>query len=160
MWIAITRPVSASLAHCELTHLAREPIDVPRARAQHAAYERLLGSLGASLVRVGPAPDLPDAVFIEDTAVVLDELAVVTRPGAASRRPETDAVASVLASYRPLRTMTAPATLDGGDVLRLGRTLYVGRSAARANPASSSWDAWWRRSGTRCRPSTSRDACT
>jgi dimethylargininase len=126
--IAVTRPVSASLARCELTHLAREPIDVARATSQHAGYERLLVSLGAALVRVDAAHDLPDAVFVEDTAIVLDDLAVLTRPGAASREAETPAVASVLATYRPLRAMTAPATLDGGDVLRAGRTLFVGRS--------------------------------
>jgi len=132
--IAVTRPVSASLARCELTHLAREPIDVARAAAQHAAYERLLASLGAALVRAEAAPELPDAVFVEDMAVVLDEIAVMTRPGAASREAESPAVASVLASYRPLRAMTAPATLDGGDVQRLGRTLFVGRSG-RTNEA-------------------------
>ena len=129
MLIALTRPVSASLARCELTHLAREPIDVARAAAQHTAYEHLLSSLGATLVRVAPAPELPDAVFVEDTAIVLDEVAVVTRPGSPSRQAETAAVAAVLAAYRPVRPMTAPATLDGGDVLRLGRTLYVGRSS-------------------------------
>jgi dimethylargininase len=128
MLVALTRPVSPSLARCELTHLAREPIDVARATAQHAAYEHLLGSCGATVVRVPAAPDLPDAVFVEDTAVVLDEVAILTRPGAPSRRAETAGVAAVLAAYRPARTMTAPATLDGGDVLQLGRTLYVGRS--------------------------------
>jgi len=134
VWIAITRPVSASLARCELTHLSREPIDVPRARAQHASYERLLGSLGVSVVRADSAPELPDAVFIEDTAIVLDEIAVLTRPGAVSRREETASVAALLESYRTLRAMTAPATLDGGDVLRCGRTLYAGRSG-RTNDA-------------------------
>ena len=126
--IAITRPVSPSLAQCELTHLAREPIDVARATVQHAAYELLLGSLGATIVRVAAAPDFPDAVFVEDTAIVLDEVAVLTRPGAPSRHGEVAAVAQVLAGYRPVRSLTAPATLDGGDVLRLGRILYVGRS--------------------------------
>ena len=126
--LAVTRPVSPSLAQCELTHLAREPIDVTRAIAQHAAYERLLASLGLTVVRVPAAPDLPDAVFVEDTAIVLDEVAIVTRPGAPSRRDEIDAVASLLAAHRPVRALAAPATLDGGDVLRLGRTLYVGRS--------------------------------
>src|SRR5262245_46812795 len=101
--IAMTRPVSPSLSGCDLTYLAREPIDTARAVAQHDAYERLLGSLGASVVRVAAAPELPDAVFIEDTAVVLDEIAVVTRPGAASRRAETAAVAEALAPYRTLR---------------------------------------------------------
>ena len=128
MLIAITRPVSPSLAKCELTHLAREPIDVARATSQHAAYEHLLGSLGATIVRAPAAPQFPDAVFIEDTAIVLDEVAVLTRPGAPSRQGESAAVAPVLAKYRSLLSMEPPATLDGGDVLRLGRTLYVGRS--------------------------------
>ena len=128
MWIAVTRPVSPTLAHCELTHLAREPIDVGRATAQHAAYEQLLSSLGATIVRVPAAPQFPDAVFVEDTAVVLDEVAVLTRPGAPSRRGESAAVAPVLARYRPVVSMKPPATLDGGDVLRLGRSLWVGRS--------------------------------
>jgi dimethylargininase len=126
--LAVTRPVSPSLAQCELTHLAREPIDIARASAQHAAYERLLDSLGLTVVRVPAAPDLPDAVFVEDTAIVLDEVAIITRPGAPSRRGEIGAVASVLAAHRPVRALEPPATLDGGDVLRLGRTLYVGRS--------------------------------
>jgi dimethylargininase len=129
MLIAVTRPVSPTLASCELTHLTRQPIDVARAALQHFAYERLLASLGAALIRVAGAPDSPDAVFVEDTAVVLDELAVITRPGAASRRDEPAAVAAALAGYRMLRTLSPPATLDGGDVLRLGRTLHVGRSA-------------------------------
>lgn len=129
MLIAITRPVSPSLAQCELTHLAREPIDVTRATVQHAAYERLLGDLGATIVRVAAAPEFPDAVFVEDTAIVLDEVAVLTRPGVPSRHGEVAAVAQVLAGYRPVCSLTAPATLDGGDVLRLGRILYVGRSS-------------------------------
>ncbi len=133
MLIAVTRPVSPTLAQCELTHLAREPIDVARATAQHADYERLLGSLGASVIQVAAAPELPDAVFIEDTAVVLDEIAVIARPGAASRRAETDAVATLLSTCRPLQSINAPGTLDGGDVIRLGRTLYVGRSGRTNN---------------------------
>jgi dimethylargininase len=94
----------------------------------------LLASLGAVLVRAAAAPDHPDAVFVEDTAIVLDEIAVMTRPGAASRRGELEGVAAVLSDYRPLLTMEAPATLDGGDVIRTGRTLYVGRSG-RTNDA-------------------------
>src|SRR5205814_10335116 len=92
-----------------------------RAAAQHAGYEELLRSLGATVVGVAAAPECPDAVFIEDTAIVLDEVAVITRPGAPSRRPETAAVASTLSGYRPVHSLTAPATLDGGDVLRRGR---------------------------------------
>jgi dimethylargininase len=134
MLIAITRAVSPSIVQCELTHLAREPIDVARATAQHEAGERALEALGCVVVRAPAAPEQPDAVFIEDTAIVLDELAVMTRPGAQSRRAETIAVAEVLAAYRPLHTLSKPATLDGGDVLRIDRTLYVGRSG-RTNEA-------------------------
>ena len=129
MLIAVTRPVSASLAQCELTHQARLPIDVGRARRQHAAYEETLRSLGATVIQVPEAPELPDAVFIEDTALVLDEIAVIARPGAASRRAETGPVATLLSTYRPLRQLESPATLDGGDVLRVGRTLYLGLSS-------------------------------
>src|SRR6185369_8927350 len=128
MRIALTRPVSESLAQCELTHLSREPINLDRAREQHAAYETLLKSLGVVVHRVSGAPYLPDAVFIEDTAVVTDELAVITRPGAASRRAETDAVADALRQYRKVVHLEAPATLDGGDVLRIRKTLWVGLS--------------------------------
>jgi dimethylargininase len=127
--IALTRPVPDSLAACELTHVSRVPIDVAAARAEHAAYERLLVSLGCHIERLEPAHDLPDSVFVEDTAVVFDEVAIVTRPGAASRRPEIEGVAPALARYRPLVFITEPATLDGGDVLRLGRTLHVGVGA-------------------------------
>jgi dimethylargininase len=130
--LAITRAVSSSLARCELTHLARSPIDIEAARRQHHAYEQALVSLGVQILRP-PGPDLadelPDAVFVEDTAVVLDEVAVVTRPGAPSRRAETAAIASILRRYRPIVEIHAPGTLDGGDVLRLGRTLYVGNSS-------------------------------
>jgi dimethylargininase len=124
--LAVTRPVPDSLAHCELTHIERTPIDAGRARAQHSAYERALTSLGCEVVSVTAAHDQPDSVFIEDTAIVLEDLAVIARPGAGSRRAETAAVASTLVAFRQLQFLSEPATLDGGDVLRLGRTLYVG----------------------------------
>jgi dimethylargininase len=135
--IALTRAVSPTLAACELTHLPRAPIDVARAEAEHAAYEDALRALGATVVRVPPAPDLPDAVFVEDAAVVLDELAVVARPGAAARRGETATVATALARWRTVSAIAAPATLDGGDVLRVGRTLYVGLSSRTAAAAAA-----------------------
>jgi len=123
--IALVREVSDSITRCELTHLAREPIDAARARAQHAAYRAALAGLGCELHEVAPLHDHPDAVFVEDCAVVVDGLAVITRPGAASRRGEVESVATVLARFRPLGRIEA-GTLDGGDVLRVGRTLYVG----------------------------------
>ena len=129
MLIAVTRPVSESLAECALTHLPRLPIDLERARHQHAAYEDALRTLGARVIHAPAADDLPDAVFIEDTALVLDELAVITRPGAESRRREPAPVAAILSEFRPVKHIQAPARLDGGDVLRVGRTIYVGLSS-------------------------------
>jgi dimethylargininase len=134
MRIAVTREVSPSIGRCELTHLARQAIDVDLARVQHRQYETCLAALGCRICRLPPEPELPDAVFVEDTAVVLDELAIITRPGADSRRPETRSVAQALALYRRLVYIQAPDTLDGGDVLRIGRTLWVGLSG-RSKPA-------------------------
>lgn len=133
--LAVTRPVSAAMAACELTHVARAAIDIDLARRQHETYEQALGGLGCRIERLTEEPSLADSVFVEDTAVVLDEVAVITRPGAASRRPETTAIASVLGKYRHIEYIRAPATLDGGDVLRVGRTVYVGLST-RSNAAA------------------------
>jgi dimethylargininase len=134
-WIAITRDISPALAECELTHLEREPIDVERARRQHEAYERALAELGCEARRLPAGPDMPDSVFIEDTAVVVDELAVITRPGAASRRGEVRAVADALSAYRPSIWIEAPGRVDGGDVLVAGGFVYVGLSARTNVPA-------------------------
>jgi dimethylargininase len=129
-FIALTRPVSEALAHCELTYLERRPIDVARARVQHEQYERLLEEAAhCTIVRAPAAPDLPDAVFVEDTAVVLDEVAIITRPGAVSRRDETAGVTAVLSDYRELRHIEVPGTVDGGDVLFCGRRAFVGRTS-------------------------------
>lgn len=136
-WIAFTREVSPTIGLCELTHMERTPIDLGAARAQHRAYEQLLASLGCDVRRVTPAPAHSDAVFIEDTAVVFDEIAVITRPGAASRRDECPAVEAVLAALRPVARIVAPGTLDGGDVLTVGRFVFVGRTA-RSNDAGIS----------------------
>jgi dimethylargininase len=129
MRIAITRDVSPSIAQCELTHVERSPIDLERAQAQHRAYQRTLAALGCRVLSLEAEPEMPDAVFVEDVAVVLDEMAIMTRPGAASRRDEGQAVAQLLQRYRPLHGIHAPGTLDGGDVLRVGRNLFVGESS-------------------------------
>lgn len=127
-FIAITRAVSASIGRCELTHAARTSIDLERAREQHRAYESSLVSLGCEVRQIAEDDRYPDAVFIEDTAIVLDELAIVTRPGALSRRGEVEAVAEMLRGYRTVASIEEPATLDGGDVLQLDRVLYAGCS--------------------------------
>jgi dimethylargininase len=125
---AIVRGVSPSLARCELTYLEREPIDLGRAVAQHAEYAALLRGLGLDVVEL-PADDaLPDACFVEDAAVVLDEAALVTMPGAPSRRGELPAVAEALARFRRVERAELPATIEGGDVLHVGFTVFVGRS--------------------------------
>jgi dimethylargininase len=126
--IAVTRDVSPSVAQCELTHLARTPIDYRTAVRQHQEYRALLASLGCEILEIPGDERYPDCVFIEDTAVVLDDVAVITRPGAESRRGEVEAVAEVLANYRRLARIEGPATIDGGDVLVLDDRIYVGRS--------------------------------
>ncbi len=133
--LAITRAVSSAIASCELTHLARSPIDVEVARAQHREYEHALADAGCDIERLDADADMPDSVFVEDIAVVFDELAVVTRPGAESRRVETAAVAAALERQRRCETIQAPATIDGGDVLVAGRRVFVGRST-RTNDAA------------------------
>jgi dimethylargininase len=127
--IALTRDVSPALAACELTFRPREPIDVARAIAQHAAYCRLLEDLGLEVLRLPADPGQPDCCFVEDTAVVLDEVAVLAHPGAPSRRGEVAVVASALEPHRPLARIPASARLDGGDVLVVGRRIFVGSSA-------------------------------
>ena len=123
---AITRAVSPSLADCELTFLARQKIDVAKAIEQHRDYEERLSRLGVRLVRLPAEPDLPDSVFVEDTAIVLDELAIITRPGATSRRAETESVADALSDFRPLKFIQPPATIEGGDVMRVvGDTVFM-----------------------------------
>jgi dimethylargininase len=126
--IALLRELSPAITRCELSYLKREPIDLARARQQHARYAQALAALGVTLEWLTPLPEDADAVFVEDTAVVLPEVAVVTRPGALSRRGEVESSAAGLARYRELRRIEAPGCLEGGDVLTIGRRLYVGAS--------------------------------
>ncbi|HVQ08668.1 MAG TPA: N(G),N(G)-dimethylarginine dimethylaminohydrolase [Allosphingosinicella sp.] len=126
MPIAFTRAVSPRLAECETTQAGR--VDVARAIAQHAAYERALAAAGLEVRRLAPLDDFPDAVFVEDTALLLGEHAVILRPGAASRAGETGSTAAGLAEAFAVRRLDA-GHVDGGDVLRIGRTLYVGLSS-------------------------------
>ena len=131
---AITRAVSPEINRCELGYLPRQPIDVGLAQRQHQQYENALCDLGARVISLPAEPGLPDCMFVEDPAVVVDELAVMTRMGAESRRKETESLAPVLARFRPVEWLRAPATLEGGDVLRVGPLLFVGLSG-RTNQA-------------------------
>jgi dimethylargininase len=132
--IALAREPSAALARCELTHLERAPIDAALAARQHAAYLERLRGCGAEVLLLPADADFPDGVFVEDAAVVLDEVAIITRPAPPSRRGEIEAIEKALGPFRPITRLAPPATLEGGDVLPIGRTLYVGASA-RTNRA-------------------------
>jgi dimethylargininase len=126
MLAAITRAVSPAIVNCELSFIARQPIDLQIAVAQHHAYEQLLEKLGARVVSLPAEPNLPDSMFVEDPAIVLDELAVIFPLGTESRRPEAASLAQAISKFRKLQHVTLPGTLEGGDILRIGRKLFVG----------------------------------
>lgn len=128
MVIAITRELSPRFAECELTHIERTPIDLDLARLQHQAYVHALRELACDLIELPPEPGLPDSVFVEDTAFILPEAAVITRPGADSRKPETESIIQALKPLKELVLLREPGTLDGGDVLVLGKKIYIGLS--------------------------------
>jgi len=128
MLTAITRQVSAALANCELSYIERKPIDLEKARAQHREYEKLLERCGARVVSLAAEPDLPDSMFVEDPAMVLDEVAVMLQPGAASRRGEIGSLAKAIGKFRKLEHVELPGTVEGGDVLAIERKIYVGKS--------------------------------
>ena len=128
MVIAITREISPRFDECELTHIERIPIDLNVARAQHHAYVNALEELGCEVVELPAEVELPDSVFVEDAAFILPEVAVITRPGADSRKPETESIIRALSPHIGLLQVREPATVDGGDVLVLGKHIYVGLS--------------------------------
>jgi len=126
---ALCRAVSPAIADCELSFIGREPINVAMAHLQHIDYVDLLNKLGATVLELPAEPSLPDSVFVEDTVLLFDELAVMTRPGAASRRFELASIEAAFSKYRELIAHIAePGTLDGGDVLRIGKRVFVGLS--------------------------------
>jgi len=128
MIVALTREPARALDACELTYREREAIDAEVAARQHRAYCDALRACGANVITLPRVDELPDSVFVEDTAVVLDEVAILTRPGVESRRGEVALIENEVARLRPVVRVEAPATLEGGDVMRVGRTLYVGLS--------------------------------
>jgi dimethylargininase len=125
---ALVRRPGGRLAEGIVTYVSRTPVDVALAKAQHAAYTSALAANGWTVRQVPAADGCPDAVFVEDTVVVCEDLAVLTRPGAPARRAEVAGVARTVRALG-LRTarITRPGVLDGGDVLQVGTTVYVGR---------------------------------
>jgi len=134
MRIAFVHEVSPHIGQCELTYRKRKPISYHRAAEQHLSYIELLKSTGFRVIILKMNRALPDSVFIEDTAVILDEVAIIARMGASSRLPETKPIKDILQPYRPLAGIKAPATLEGGDILQVGRSLLAGLSP-RTNQA-------------------------
>jgi len=128
MLFAITRDVSPRFNECEITHIERTSIDLDIARAQHRGYVDALKKLGCDVLELPAEADLPDSVFVEDTAFILPETAVLTRPGADSRKPETESIAQALSPRVKLLRLQEPATLDGGDVLVVGKQIFIGLS--------------------------------
>lgn len=126
MLTAFTRAVSPRIAECELTFIDRVAINFERAVEQHRLYEEMLRRLGVTVQQIPAGNDCPDSCFLEDTALVLDEIAVLTRPGSDARRGEVAGVAPFIRQHREVAAIEAPATLEGGDVLRIGRELFVG----------------------------------
>ena len=135
MLLAVTRDVSPRFNECEITHIERSPINVETARTQHHEYIQILKELGCAVLELPAQSDLPDSVFVEDTAVILREAALLTRPGADSRKPETESIAQALAPYREIVRIQPPATVDGGDVLVLGKNIFVGMSTRSTTSA-------------------------
>jgi dimethylargininase len=134
--LAITHVPSPNLQQAQRTYVAPAPIDCAVALRQHAAYCDMLRECGARVVALDVNRDLPDCVFIEDTAIVLDEVAVLASMGAPSRRAEPAGIEPELRKYRPVERVLPPATVEGGDVLRVRRTLLVGLSS-RTNAAGA-----------------------
>lgn len=155
--LAFVRPPSASYASCLRSDTA--PIDVDEARAQHAGYVQALRDAGAEIVVLSPEDALPDAMFVEDTAVIVGSHALITRPGAPSRRGETSSVRAALAARLEVVDMQPPAQLDGGDVLRVGDALLVGLSSAPTVRGSTPCGASPAGSASRPTPSSSAPAC-
>ena len=125
---AITRKISSKINSCELTHITRNPIDLPLALEQHKEYVQTLKNLGLNVIELPEEPDLPDSVFVEDAAFILPEIGIITMPGALSRRPEIITISNSLAPLLPLIRIELPGTIDGGDVLVIGKQIYVGLS--------------------------------
>lgn len=164
--LALTHLPSPRMAECELTHLARSPINVDHALEQHRRYCSMLRECGAQVITLDVNRSLPDCTFIEDTAVVLDEIAILTLPGAKSRRPEIVGIEPVLQKYRPIQRIEFPGTVDGGDVLCVGKRILIGVSSRTNSEGIKQFENIVRRYGYRVTPIRLKDclhlksACT
>jgi dimethylargininase len=144
---AIVRPPAATFA-AGITSSGLGPPDLALALAQHEAYCRTLERLGVSLVSLAPDPEFPDSTFVEDAAIVTTRGAILTRPGAASRAGETAALGAALRKcFRELDGITAPGTVDGGDICEAGEHFFIGRSGRTNAEGAVQLAAWLARRG-------------
>jgi dimethylargininase len=150
--IALTRKPSPLLETGERTHIGRDRIDFTRALVQHDGYRAALAACGLDVQRLDDGDAFPDGVFVEDTAIVFGEIAVITRPGAESRRPEVPGIEGALRAFRATERIVAPATLDGGDVVVVGKRILVGRSARTDGEGIRALATITRRFGYEVRP--------
>src|ERR1700676_2099699 len=128
MLTAITRAGSPAVVNCELTFISRQGIDLSKACEQHRAYEMLLENLGARVISLPAEPALPDSMFVEDPAIVLQDLAVILPLGTETRRAEGASIAQALSKFRKLAYVELPGTAEGGDILQAGRRVFAGLS--------------------------------
>ena len=128
MLLALTHLPSPKLQECELTFLDSEPICLEKAQSEHQAYRAMLERCGAKVIVLDESLECPDSVFVEDPIIVFDEVAILTSMGVESRRAESDAMARAISKYRTLEKITLPAKIEGGDVLKIGKKIFVGES--------------------------------
>jgi dimethylargininase len=126
---ALTHKVSPKIAECEVTFIDRSPIDLQLAGRQHDDYCTVLKKLGVIVRELSENESYPDSCFVEDTAIVVDELAIICSMGISSRRGETRLIERELSKYREIAHISLPATIEGGDVLRIGKKIFVGQSS-------------------------------
>ena len=129
MLSVITHLPSPSLEQCELTFLDTKPIDINKAQKEHQDYQKMIESCGAKVITLDENLALPDSVFVEDPIIVFDEIAVLTSMGVESRRKESATMETVFKKYRKIKKIELPAQIEGGDVLKIGKRIFVGKSA-------------------------------
>src|SRR5256714_12181706 len=126
---AITHKISPRIAECEITFIDRSPINLRLAVRQHDDYCDVLNKLGVIVKKLSENESYPDSCFVEDTAIVVDELAIICSMGVSSRRGETRLIERELSKYREIAHISLPATIEGGDVLRIGKKVFIGQSS-------------------------------
>lgn len=129
MLTVITHLPSPALQECELTFLDSKPIDIKKAQEEHKNYIAMIEQCGAKVITFDDNINLPDSVFVEDPIIVFDEIAILTSMGAESRRAESANVEKLFSKYRDIKKIDLPAKIEGGDVLQIGKHIFVGKSA-------------------------------